>query len=405
MKKTIWLFPLLPMIALAGCCKDNGPIAPVLEIEAAEYRIGFLEGSQLAVTFDVNVDWTASVEHEPGDEMWLSVGPESGAAGNAELLLTAAANYGASPRIAYVDIMYGQPEAYRITVTQSGRTDDVDITTAFDPLFADELQKRGYVEDAGHITFGEVMNIRSLDVSVDGFDNRGSLTSLRGIEYFGSLNSLSCSRNLIRELDLSMNAGLEYLSCSVNCLTELDLSENLNLDQLYCSENEISSLNLGDNRRLTILSCNNNQLESLDLSNDSGLKWLTCGYNNISRLDLGENPDLLILTCEYNRLSRLDLSGNTVLKKLNCSFNDLKVLDLANNPELQVFQSIFNDLICLDISRNKALTFFDCAYNPGTGGVFVVTSWFDNGNIPEDFTTGLWSYDEGQVKIDYQLAE
>ena len=66
---------------------------------------------------------------------------------------------------------------------------NLDITENFDPLFARELQKRGYVADAKHITLAEVKDITELDVSgVWDSDLQnwvcGELTSLQGIGYF-----------------------------------------------------------------------------------------------------------------------------------------------------------------------------------------------------------------------------
>ncbi len=40
-----------------------------------------------------------------------------------------------------------------------------DITADFDPLFAQVLEKRGYVDDAEHITLAVVKDITALDVS------------------------------------------------------------------------------------------------------------------------------------------------------------------------------------------------------------------------------------------------
>ena len=61
-------------------------------------------------------------------------------------------------------------------------------TSLFDPLFAKELELRGYIESAANITPEDVVDITSLDLNE--YDNRGELKSLRGIEYFTNLQGL-----------------------------------------------------------------------------------------------------------------------------------------------------------------------------------------------------------------------
>ena len=114
--------------------------------------------------------------------------------------------------------------------------DDADITAAFDPRFARVLQQKGYIADAEHIAFGEVKDIRTL--RVDGtFAGYGLLTSLKGIEYFQSLEELSCYSNRLVSLDVSNNTKLTWLSCYSNQLTSLDVSHNTKLTTLYYEDN------------------------------------------------------------------------------------------------------------------------------------------------------------------------
>ncbi len=97
---------------------------------------------------------------------------------------------------------------------------ETDITADFDPLFAQELQRRGYIADANKITFAEVKGITELDVAgrwneeTVGYD--GELTSLKGIEYFESLTDLHCYGNQLTALDVSKNTALTELSCEDN---------------------------------------------------------------------------------------------------------------------------------------------------------------------------------------------
>ncbi len=97
---------------------------------------------------------------------------------------------------------------------------ETDITADFDPLFAQELEERGYIADADKITFAEVKGITELDVAGEwneeavGYD--GELTSLKELEYFESLTDLRCGGNRLTALDVSKNTALTELSCEGN---------------------------------------------------------------------------------------------------------------------------------------------------------------------------------------------
>ncbi len=138
------------------------------------------------------------------------------------------------------------------------------VTADFDPLFAQELQKRGYIADAKKITPQEVKGITELDVS--GYYNQetdefeGKLISLRGIEYFESLVILECYGNQLTALDLSKNTMLAELECDENQLATLDVSKNTALTDLNCYKNQLTTLNVSKNTVLTDLYCTDNQL-------------------------------------------------------------------------------------------------------------------------------------------------
>lgn len=270
---------------------------------------------------------------------------------------------------------------------------DPNIAGRFDPVFAQELQKRGYIADATRITAEEVQHITELDLY--GGSDYGDLVSLQGIEYFASLVELDCSFNRLVSLDVSRNPALKTLSCGYNRLSVLDVSHNPVLTELFCSGNEVASLNLSRNALLESLFCDHNRLTALDLSNNSALTELSCNANLLTSLDVSRHAALTVLYCFSNKLTALELSGNPALTELYCSGNLLT---------------------SLDISRNRELFYFDCTTNPGDGSLFPVAAWFDNDSVPTgkrpsgyggyDFTTGSWAYyDAGTVTVDYRKAE
>ena len=235
------------------------------------------------------------------------------------------------------------------------------VTEEFDEAFARELFNRGYITDPEDIAKikEEVAGITELDVS--DVQNNGGLTSLKGIEYFSSLEVLDCSDNNLTTLDVSGCTALTELSCYNNSLTTLDVSHNTALRKLWCY---------------------NNNLTTLDVSGCTALTELYCGGNNLSTLDVSANTALDYLFCYNNSLTTLDVSHNTALRKLWC-YN--------------------NNLTTLDVSNNTALKHMLCFYNPGSGGVFTVVSWFDDTTVPsENFTTGNWYYKDNHVTIHYQ---
>ncbi len=158
-----------------------------------------------------------------------------------------------------------------------------DITADFDPLFAQELEERGYIADADKITFAEVKGITELDVAGEwneeavGYD--GELTSLKGIEYFESLTILICYHNQLKALDISKNTALIGISCGNNLLTTLDISNNIALEFLYCEDNQLAVLDVSKHTALTDLGCYRNRLTTLDVSKNTALKYLECQGN------------------------------------------------------------------------------------------------------------------------------
>ena len=202
----------------------NDPI-PVSGVELGKSAIELAVGQteRLSVTVlpddasDQVVTWSSN------DEAVATVGDNGTVTAVAEGTATITATAG------------GKSAACTVMVTATP-DDDADITAAFDPRFARVLQQKGYIADAEHIAFGEVKDIRTL--RVDGtFAGYGLLTSLKGIEYFQSLEELSCYSNRLVSLDVSNNTKLTWLFCYSNQLTSLDVSHNTKLTTLYYEDN------------------------------------------------------------------------------------------------------------------------------------------------------------------------
>ena len=435
--KNLYLLALATTLVFAGCKKDDPDSPPQpepepeleLTVEQTDYTLGAIEERTATVAFTAPAEWTLSVVYDEtetdADTEWLTVTPASGAAGEQEVRLTARLNLDETSRTAYVDLVCGE-ETVRLTVIQAAASDETNFSALFAPGFAQVLQEKGHISDAGNITLNDLEKIAAiteLDVS------RSSLTSLQGIEYFESLMTLKCYSNSLTELNVSNNTELTRLWCNENQLTELDVNNNTKLEILYCDTNKLETLDVSNNTELEDLQCSENQLTKLDVSKNTELEGLQCYENQLTKLDLSKNTALTSLYCSSNQLTSLDISNNTKLTTLNCSYNSLASLDVSKNTELMWLECDSNQLTSLDVSGCAALTWLECSSNqlksldvsqntalttlcyggnPGDGeSKFPVTAWFDSTAVPADLyiPSMSWTYEDKTIAIDFQKAE
>ena len=424
--KRFYLQTALFALTAAGCVKVDlvnipPPSPENLTVEQTDYMLGAFEERTATAVFTATADWTLSVVYdEPetgaGDETgaagadaaWLTADVAGGAAGEQSVGMSAARNFQASPRTAYVDLLCGE-QTVRLTVTQTGLSDDMDFSALFDETFAQKLQQRDIVADAEKITMQEMQSMAAMaELDISGtFSNPGSLTSLRGIAYFESLTSLNCNNNQLPMLDVSQNTKLTTLVCDFNSLTELDVSQNTKLTYLDCDFNSLTELDVRANTALTELWCQNNSLTELDVSQNTELMYLICNNNHLALLDVSQNTELKELCCPGNQLTELDVSKNTKLTKLSCGFNQLTELDVSQNTKLTQLLCTSNSLESLDVSANTALMSLRCEGNPGDGNsVFPLTVWGDQAEKPGSLNVlhPSWRYNGKYITIQYQTA-
>ena len=251
------IVPALSVCILAGCTKDEEnhitPEPPVLNIDKTEFTLGAAEDMSATITFDTNVDWTASVTYEGERTGWLDVSSERGGSGDNTITVTAEHNISTSPRTACIDIGYGT-ETRRITILQELMDASLNITEHFYPTFAKRLKSWcNVIDDENNITFGDVASITEIDVSHLGF-----LESLGGIEYLISLKKLECYDTHVVNIDVSNNTALTYLDCSYNYIEDIDISRNTALTHFDCSDNDLTSLDISRNTALTYFNCSGN---------------------------------------------------------------------------------------------------------------------------------------------------
>ena len=193
------------------------------------------------------------------------------------------------------------------------------------------------------------------------------IKSLKGIEYFTSLTSLSCMGNEITSLDLSHNTALKQFNCRGNYEMILDLSKiPESITWMDCSATATKELDISEHTALEYLNCESNKMERLDVSNNTALKTLICCDNNLTELDVSKNAALEYLNCATNNLTNLDISKNPALTYLNCNYNNVSSINFGDNPALEELRCQYNQLKELDLSKFALLSLLDCGNNQMT---------------------------------------
>lgn len=110
----------------------------------------------------------------------------------------------------------------------------------------------------------------------------------------------------------------------------------------------------------------------------------------------------LIKSFDTDFNGELSLSEANMIREVYCpsmGITSLQGIELLTNMTRLYCDN--NQLTSLDISKNKSLKILSCKGNPGNGSVFSITAWFDNSNIPENFSEGSYTYNDGTITIVY----
>ena len=207
-----------------------------------------------------------------------------------------------------------------------------------------------------------------------------NITTLKGIEYFRKLETLSCSDNQLTSLDVSKNTELQKLYCDGNQLTSLEVGENTVLDTLHCYNNQLTSLDVSKNTNLTLLYCDSNQLTSLDVSQNTALQELYCDSNQLTSLDVSQNNKLEKLYCSENQLTSLKLSP-TAVTTLEANGNKIDInvdktsrtFNLSTLPEFDVSKAskwvggtVSGNTLTVDKNATQVTYTYDCGKGRNT---------------------------------------
>lgn len=190
---------------------------------------------------------------------------------------------------------------------QSEETGDVTGDVAIDEEHFPDSNFREFVkkydrDKDGKLSQIELAKVTDLkcDKSYSGVTDDEKIKSLKGIEYFTSLKTLSCRRNLLTELDVSNNSELKSLDCDENQLSALDVSNHPALEKLYCNACHLSVLVLGNNPNLNYLNCSENRLTSLNIIGSNAID-----QSRYDRFHTYSNSYDIVVADNRYRLSKL----------------------------------------------------------------------------------------------------
>lgn len=213
------------------------------------------------------------------------------------------------------------------------------------------------LDGSGALTSDEIAEAKYINISRMDTPQYTDLSSLKGIERFTALESLTLlGTGNVASLDLTKNKKLVNLKVIATALKKLNVKKNTALRQLLVADNpKLTALDVSSNTQLTTLCCVASGVKSLDVSKNKALTLLECHSLGLKKLDVTHNPNLESLLCWNNALTSLDLRKNTKLGSLECDGNKLKTLNLSKNPGLYHLKCDHNALKKLDISACGAL--------------------------------------------------
>ena len=169
----------------------------------------------------------------------------------------------------------------------------------------------------GEISPEEALQAKDITVTTD------NIETLKGIEYFLNLETLSCNgyrdqdRNIMGRLKDTLNLSglkqLRSLECRHNHLEVIRLHGNSALKSIVAYGNSLVELNLNGAPALESVDAGDCMIKQADASGCLLLTTLYVHNNQLTELDLRQNVRLEHLTCDRNPLTRIILrSGQSI---------------------------------------------------------------------------------------------
>lgn len=241
---------------------------------------------------------------------------------------------------------------------------------------------REYVKSRLDTDKNDVLSVDELKAATSiSIGGNTQIKSVKGIEYFTSLQELRCWGTSIESLDLTSNKRLTFINCEDNQnLTSLNIMGLEELESLSLNDTGVKDLNLKSNKKLKLLSTSGREIDQLDVSGNSELWYLYCLGTKITQLDLSQNKALMMLDVSDTDIKELDISANRDLIWLYCNNTNINILDVSQHKNLNRLWCENSPLAYLNIGNNEKLT--ELNKTDSTVNLDVVGSSF---NIKEAF--------------------
>lgn len=217
-----------------------------------------------------------------------------------------------------------------------------------------EYIRQKYVPDSDELT-----NLQAAGITGD-LCLPGGVETLKGIEYFVSLDSLQSYilQNYITEVDLSKNVSLKkvYFSSLFN-LESLNIAGLNQLESLDISSTNLKQFDLNQlPETIKYLGIGDLDYTSLDLKRFSKLETLLVYRNKIETLDISGMKNLRSLQANNcGAMANINLSGCSALKELTLSScANLTSVDVSECPALEYLYTLYSGIGNVDLNAQRA---------------------------------------------------
>ena len=185
------------------------------------------------------------------------------------------------------------------------------------------------------------------------------------------VNTLAGGDNKLSQTESDAVTTISVSDTGISDLTGIE--HFANLDTLHCSGNNLKSLDLSQNKALTYVQCNNNQLTSLNVSGCTSLQWLHCHSNQLTSLDLTSCTSLSTFDADSQTYSIGNVEGSYDLSNLPTGFVPVNAKDWQG-------ASCDENGVLTSFSANDITYTYDC----GNSNTMSVTLHADSYTNPDD---------------------
>ena len=199
---------------------------------------------------------------------------------------------------------------------------EVEFIDFTDAAFKSYLLANFDSDSDGEISPEEALQVKEISLTTD------NIESLKGLEYFLNLESLTCAG--YRDQDRNIMGNLK---------DTLNLSGLKALRTLDCRHNHLELIRLYNNEALKSIVCYGNSLVKLDLRQAPAVESVDAGDCQIQKVNVSQCVLLTTLYVHNNQITELDLRQNIRLEHLTCDRNPLTRIILRpgqNIPDMRI---------------------------------------------------------------------